>query len=136
MQYVSIQIFYDVKTKRKSAHSAVMDAVALRDVFANNLRFFRKNHNPPFTQERLSELVGKNQNYIGLLEKGKSSPPLEMIALIADTLDVAPSALLETNASPDNIQAFDKDAFIESLSDTLLEKFRATLKSEIRKSFG
>ena len=85
-----------------------MEQSEIRMIFANNLRYFRKKHTPPFTQEKLSELVGKNQNYIGLIEKGKSSPPLEMIALIAARLEIAPSLLLEKNASPENIQALNE----------------------------
>ena len=113
-----------------------MEQSEIRTIFANNLRYFRKKHTPPFTQEKLSELVGKNQNYIGLIEKGKSSPPLEMIALIAARLEIAPSLLLEKNASPENIQVLDKETFIEALSESLAGKLKVAISSEIRKTRG
>ena len=113
-----------------------MDALTIREVFASNLRFFRKNHNPPFTQEKLSELVGKNQNYIGLIEKGKSSPPLEMIALIAQKLDVAPSRLLEADASLDSLKIVDKETLISNLSVGIASRLQDSIEREIRNSLG
>lgn len=113
-----------------------MDSMTIREVFSNNLRFFRKNHNPPFTQEKLSELVGKNQNYIGLIEKGKSSPPLEMIALIAQKLEVEPARLLDETASLENIKSFEKEKLITTLSESIVEKLRQVISAEIRESLG
>jgi len=109
-----------------------MESLAIREIFANNLRYFRKNHNPPFTQEKLSELVGKNQNYIGLIEKGKSSPPLEMIALIAQKLEIKPSFLLEENASIENLKSFSKEELITELSANIVENLQSVISAEIR----
>ena len=109
-----------------------MDSVTIKEIFANNLRFFRKNHNPPFTQEKLSELVGKNQNYIGLIEKGKSSPPLEMIALIAQVLEIEPSLLLEENASLENLKAFNAEELITKLSSNIVQNLQCAITAEIR----
>ena len=127
-------MFEVVKNRRKISHSNRMDALTIREVFASNLRFFRKNHNPPFTQEKLSELVGKNQNYIGLIEKGKSSPPLEMIALIAQKLDVAPSRLLEVDASLDSLKIVDKETLISNLSAGIASRLQDSIEREIRNS--
>ncbi|MBB5225140.1 XRE family transcriptional regulator [Treponema ruminis] len=109
-----------------------MNSFAIREIFANNLRFFRKSHNPPFTQEKLSELVGKNQNYIGLIEKGKSSPPLEMIALIAEKLEIEPSLLLEEKASLDNLKSFNKEDLITELSSKIVANLQSSITNEIR----
>ena len=109
-----------------------MDSLAIREIFANNLRFFRKNHNPPFTQEKLSELVGKNQNYIGLIEKGKSSPPLEMIGLIAQILEIEPSLLLEEKVSLENLKKFGKEELITELSLNIVQNLQSAIKNEIR----
>lgn len=111
-----------------------MESSAIREIFANNLRHFRKTHNPPFTQEKLSELVEKNQNYIGLIEKGKSSPPLEMVALIAEKLDIAPSLLLEQNTTLENVSSLNREEFIANLSENIAENLKDAIAAEIRKS--
>ncbi len=109
-----------------------MDSTEIRTVFANNLKHFRKSHNPPLTQEKLSELVGKNQNYIGLIEKGKSSPPLEMIAIIAQKLEIEPCLLLDTSQSIENIKKFDTENLISSLTNNVVDKLKTTIAGEIR----
>jgi len=105
----------------------------LRKIFANNLKYYRTSHNPKFTQEQLSELLDKNKNYIGLLEKEKTSLPLDMIAKLAEILEISPSKLLETNSCPVNSINFNKEDFIDTLCKNLSEKIKKDFTSELNK---
>ena len=107
-------IFYIIKTEKKITHNIKMDKQQnLTDIFRRNLRFYRKKRK--LSQEKLSELLDKNMNYINIIESGKSSPPLEMIEKISQILEIKPATLLEEKGCPENIILFDKDTFINSI---------------------
>jgi len=63
-----------------------------REAFGRVLRALREER--ALSQERLAELAGVHDTYVSLLERGRSSPTLESIFLLAHGLDLAPSALL------------------------------------------
>lgn len=103
----------------------------LRKIFANNLKYYRTMHEPKMTQEHLSELLDKNKNYIGLLEKEKTSLPLDMLAQISQILDVEPAQLLEKKGSPKNIATFNTNEFIQMISKSVAQTVSTQLHSEI-----
>ena len=69
-----------------------MDPRDLRQAFAANLRRFR--HAKGISQEDLGYEADVNRTYVSKLEKGVSYPGLEIIAKLANALDVEPAELL------------------------------------------
>ena len=58
--------------------------------------YYRKAHNPPYTQEQLAELVGTSTSNIGTIESRMYKHiSLKMLFKIAKALDVAPKDLLD-----------------------------------------
>ena len=103
----------------------------LTDIFRRNLRFYRKKRK--LSQEKLSELLDKNMNYINIIESGKSSPPLEMIEKISQILEIKPATLLEEKGCPENIILFDKDTFINSIVQEINSSIKKDLEIIISK---
>lgn len=64
----------------------------IREILGTNIKFFRRSKG--ITQETLAEMVEVSGSYIGYLERGKKSPSLDLLAKIADILQVAPATLL------------------------------------------
>jgi transcriptional regulator with XRE-family HTH domain len=69
-----------------------MDPRDLRQAFAANLRRLR--HAKGISQEDLAYEADVNRTYLSKLEKGVSYPGLEIIAKLANALDVEPAELL------------------------------------------
>ena len=69
-----------------------MDPRDLRQAFAANLRRLR--HAKGISQEDLAYEADVNRSYLSKLEKGVSYPGLEIIAKLANALDVEPAELL------------------------------------------
>jgi transcriptional regulator with XRE-family HTH domain len=69
-----------------------MDPRDLRQAFASNLRRFR--HAKGISQEDLAYEADVNRTYLSKLEKGVSYPGLEIVAKLADALEVEPAELL------------------------------------------
>jgi transcriptional regulator with XRE-family HTH domain len=69
-----------------------MDPRDLRQAFAANLRRYR--HAKGISQEDLAYEADVNRTYLSKLEKGVSYPGLEIIAKLADALEVEPAELL------------------------------------------
>jgi transcriptional regulator with XRE-family HTH domain len=69
-----------------------MDPRDLRQAFAANLRRFR--HAKGISQEDLAYEANGNRTYVSKVEKGVSYPGLEIIAKLADALEVEPAELL------------------------------------------
>ncbi len=66
----------------------------LRGQLASNLR--RHRHKAGLSQERLAELCDLHRTEIGLLERGKRSPRLDTLVVLARGLELSsPSELLE-----------------------------------------
>ena len=64
----------------------------LRTVIGANVRDQRRIVG--LTQRQLATTVGVTDAQISRIEAGKSSPSVELLALLADTLDTTPSTLL------------------------------------------
>ena len=60
------------------------------------IAYYRKAHNPPYTQEQLAEIVGTSTSNIGTIESRMYKPiSLKMLFKIAKALDVSPKDLLD-----------------------------------------
>jgi transcriptional regulator with XRE-family HTH domain len=70
-----------------------MDPRDLRQAFAANLRRLRNARG--ISQENLAYEAGVNRTYVSKLEKGVSYPGLEIIAKLAEALEVEPAELLK-----------------------------------------
>lgn len=67
--------------------------MVIRRVFAKNLRRIRALRE--LSQEALALEAGVERTYIGLLEREKSSPTIDMVAKLARVLEVDPSELIK-----------------------------------------
>ena len=66
--------------------------------FGHRLRECRRARN--LTQEELSELIGVSFQHIGMLERGKRSPSMEMLISLCYVLDCTCDSLL-TDSLPE-----------------------------------
>jgi XRE family transcriptional regulator, regulator of sulfur utilization len=58
-----------------------------------NVRGLRKRRG--LAQERLAEVASLHRNEIGVIERGECEPGLLVLLIVADALEVPPSALLD-----------------------------------------
>lgn len=88
-------------------------------IMGKNIRRFRRAKG--ITQEKLAETVDVSGSYIGYLERGKKSPSLDLLARIANVLQVDPATLLtETDDT--------KNAELNKLSVILSDKRPEAIK--------
>lgn len=64
----------------------------IREIFARNLRLLR--HARGLSQEKLAHLAGIDRTYVSSLERCIYSPTIDMVATLAEILEVAPADLL------------------------------------------
>ena len=102
----------------------------LKDVFINNLKFYRKQKG--LTQNELTSAIDKSYNYINSIEQGKMLPSFDVIEQICDVLEIKPVYLFDEKASPENIKTFDKEEYINSISEKLFTKLKPVISYEIR----
>ena len=102
----------------------------LKEVFINNLKFYRKQKG--LTQNELTLALDKSYNYINSIEQGKMMPSFEAIEKICEILEIKPSLLFDENASPENIKTFSKEEYIRSLSDKLFDRLKNAISTEIQ----
>lgn len=102
----------------------------LKEVFINNLKFYRKQKG--LTQNELTLAIDKSYNYINSVEQGKIAPSFEVIQSICEALDIKAAWLFDENASPENVKTFSKEEYISGISDKLFEKLKKAIHSEIR----
>jgi len=69
--------------------------MSIREVFAQNLKKFRRAKG--LSQEELAHLAGIDRTYVSLLERRIYSVTIDIVARLAEALDIEPSELL---ASP------------------------------------
>ena len=100
---------------------------SLEEIFRTNLRFYRQR--AKLSQERLSAKLGKNINYINMIEGKKSIPPLSMIEQITSVLDIPSYYLLK----PLNEEkTLDKSKVIEDASKLIAEQSKEILKNLLK----
>lgn len=101
-----------------------------REVFINNLKFFRKNFG--LRQLDLSLEIGKSSNYINSVENGKYFPSPETIDKISSVFKIHPSELFLEDGSPENVRKFSKAEFIETVSTNLFSSLKPFITSEMQ----
>ena len=106
-------------------------ALSLQESFINNLKFYRKKSG--FSQESLSNRLGKGTKYINKIESGVSFPTIQVIEEIAEVLNIKASKLFEDDSTPQNIITYDKKQFIKDVTDSLYEKLSADMEAILKK---
>jgi len=69
--------------------------MAIRSVFSENLKRIRAQQG--ISQETLALKAGVERAYIGLLERKKNSPTIDMVEKLAKVLKVRPDELLRVH---------------------------------------
>lgn len=70
--------------------------IEYQQVFGKRVRELRKERG--LSQVELAAKVGIDRSYMGFLERGERNPSLEVIAKIAEALNVTPDELLKQSA--------------------------------------
>ena len=99
---------------------------AIRDVFVNNLKFYRKQKG--ISQEKLSYAVDKSIAYINQIENRDSWPQPEMVDKIALALGISSSALFDESGCPENKKELFKTSFGKSLENELLSRIEKDVR--------
>ncbi|MBR4322297.1 helix-turn-helix transcriptional regulator [Treponema sp.] len=106
----------------------------LKELFINNLKFYRKEKR--MTQNELTLAIDKSYNYINSVEQGKMMPSFDVIEQICEVLQIKPVQLFDEQASPENIKAFNKEDYINGISEKLFDKLKTLISYEIRNTIG
>lgn len=101
-----------------------------REVFINNLRFFRKKCG--LRQLDLALEIGKSSNYINSVENGKYFPSPETIDKISIALKIHPSELFLEDGCPGNVRHLNKKEFIDTVSSDIISNLTPFIKSQIQ----
>ena len=104
--------------------------MSLKEIFINNLKFYRKQKS--MTQNELTLALNKSYNYINSIEQGKILPSFEVIEQICTALDITPVQLFSEDSSPENIKAFNKDSYIEEITEKLFARLKPVISKEIK----
>lgn len=64
----------------------------LKAIFAKHLR--KRRAELGWSQEEVGERSGLTRNYIGMIERGETSPTLDAVEAISKAFEVKPSAML------------------------------------------
>lgn len=107
-------------------------AMSIREIFKNNLRYYRKKRG--LTQEALSEKIGLNPKYITDIESRAKFPSADTIDAIAAALQIQPSQLFAEQGCPVNLIQFDKDAFSDALVAGISKEIRAEVVKYLDKN--
>lgn len=67
----------------------------IREIFALNLRKLR--HAKGLSQERLAHLANIDRTYVSSLERSIYSPTIDMLATLAEILEVEPGDLIKSD---------------------------------------
>lgn len=106
----------------------------MKELFINNLKFYRKEKR--MTQNELTLAIDKSYNYINSVEQGKMMPSFDVIEQICEVLQIKPVQLFDEQASPENIKAFNKEDYINGISEKLFDKLKTLISYEIRNTIG
>ena len=106
----------------------------LKQIFINNLKFYRKQNG--MTQNELTLALDKSYNYINSVEQGKIMSSFDVIEQICNVLNIKPSQLFDEDASPENIRKFNKEEYINGISEKLYDNLKKLITTEIRKSLN
>ncbi len=104
--------------------------ITLRETFINNLKYYRKQKG--LSQEKLSYAINMSMAYINQVENKSSFPQPEIIEKIANVLGIHPVELFDENGCPANIRAFNKEEYIDEITEKLLSRLNSVIVKEIR----
>lgn len=108
-------------------------AKKLRQVFVDNLKYYRQKKG--FSQLQLAIEIEKSVNYINGIENNNTFPSPETIEQIATVLGIQAKQLFDEEGCPENILSYNKNKFIEEITENLAIRFKADIKKEIREVF-
>ncbi len=94
--------------------------MTVREIFKNNMRFYRKKSG--LTQEQLAEIIGCNSKYVSEIESRNKFPSAEIIDKIAEALEIRPVELFDDRGSPRNVQSTFSYIYGKSLQDELSKR--------------
>ncbi|MBQ9282744.1 MAG: helix-turn-helix transcriptional regulator [Treponema sp.] len=103
--------------------------MSVKETFIKNLKYFRKQSK--LTQNQLTLEIDMGLGYINSVEQGIFFPQPDVIDLIANVLKISPSKLFDENASPQNILSNSDENFVDKITESILEKLRPVIKSDI-----
>lgn len=103
----------------------------LREIFVNNIKYFRKEKR--YSQEKLSYALGMGMNYINQIENKASFPSPEIIEKIAHILEIQPFQLFCESTSPANIESAYFQKYSTTLHDELISEIIKTVTSVCEK---
>lgn len=95
-----------------------------KQVFADNLAFYMKQHNE--TQVDVSRLIGVSKSNVSAYIKGEQIPRMDKVQILADHYGVRLSDLLETKKAPAKAEAGD-DVIIRFFRSLPLDQQRGVL---------
>ena len=99
---------------------------SIREIFVNNLRFYRKQKG--ISQEKLSYAVDKSIAYINQIENKDTWPQPEMVDKIAMALGISSSALFEESSCPENKKTVFENDYGKTLEKELLSRIEKDVK--------
>lgn len=102
--------------------------MTLREVFINNLKYYRKQKG--FRQLDLALEIEKSSNYINSIENGKYFPSPETIEKIAFILEISPAELFINKSKENNSSILEKNNF-----DKIEEQLKEKILKEVGNSF-
>lgn len=103
----------------------------LRQIFKENLKFYRKQQN--LSQSQLDIQLNMGANYTNGIENRGNLPSFETIEKICDVLKIQPKQLFDLEGSPRNIIDFDKEGFVKEVTEELYRRLSSDIKSCIKK---
>ncbi len=106
----------------------------LRQIVVANLKYYREKAG--ISQQNLSLELGKSINYINGIENGSGFPSIDMIEKISEILKIRPTQLLDEQGCPENVKMFDKDQFVNDVTEKLYERLKADIGKEVRDVLG
>ena len=106
----------------------------LKEIFINNLKFYRKKKG--LTQNELTLAINKSYNYINSVEQGKMMPSFDVIEQICTVLGIEPVSLFDSTASPENIKTFSKNDYINEITEKLFGKLKPIISHEIERTLS
>lgn len=108
--------------------------MAIKEIFINNLKYFRKQKG--MNQNELTLALDKGYNYINGIEQGRSFPPPETIDQIAEILGIEPSQLFDKNGSPENVKKNSRKEFVDEVATEFENRIGGLIRREVRSLLG
>ncbi len=106
----------------------------LRKAVIANLKYYREKAG--ISQQKLSLELGKSINYINGIENGSGFPAIEVIEDISEILTINPMLLFDRQGCPENIKRFDREQFVNDVTEGLYGRLKEDIGKEVREVLG